>query len=84
MTDIIDKLRVLGTGYVGTTRGHRATLMNEAADVIEALRTENERLQTALHVIRTWANMDTKHPEYEPCLVAEHVVETCDKALDRD
>lgn len=39
MTDIIDKLRFLGTGYVGTTRGHTATLMNEAADLIEALQT---------------------------------------------
>jgi predicted nuclease with TOPRIM domain len=42
--DISNQLRRLGSGCVGTISGSHCQLMNEAADLIEKLRAENERL----------------------------------------
>jgi len=44
MSDIVDKLRFLGTGVVGTISGHHTPLMNESADLIEKLQSDNEAL----------------------------------------
>jgi hypothetical protein len=37
--------------------------------------------ESALKVIRTWAEFDIEHPEYENSLVPSHVISLCDRAL---
>ena len=49
----------------------------------DQLRAENERLQSAMKVIYTWANMDTKQEHYDRPrdLVAEDVKQLCQRAM---
>jgi len=42
-----------------------------------------EQMESALHIIRTWAKFDIRNAEYYvPTLTPKHVVKLCNKVLD--
>lgn len=56
---------------------------NRDGKVMLEVQNGNERLRSALKVIRIWALLHDK-PETRGSLVPSHVIELCDKALGRE